>query len=147
MDPQSKLTYTPAVQQALSQIDSEAPSSQPSKKLSYTPAVQQALSQIQGNEPAPQDVQTADSQQGRQDLNGWCESAVEQWAGLPKMGTTAKDAWNNFVSQKKAYSGLQGIQPGDLVYYDAAPGNHNEGHVGLFENYDSQGNPIMISAT
>lgn len=146
MEPQANLSYTPEMQKALSQFpQSAAPtgaSDQPQQGPAYTPAMQKVL-----GTQTPQDVQTADSQQGSQDLNGFCETAVEQWAGLPKMGATATDAWNNFVSQKKASAGIQGAQPGDLLYFGANDGNSNEGHAALFEGYDSKGNPMMISAT
>lgn len=148
MDPQPKLSYTPAMQQAISGSPQQAPqngesgTSTPQQGMAYTPDMQKALGTT-----TPQDVQTADSQQGRQDLNGWCEKAVEQWAGLPQMGGTAKDAWNNWSTQKKAFSGLQGAQPGDVLYFNGNASNGNEGHAALFEGYDDKGNPMMISAT
>jgi cell wall-associated NlpC family hydrolase len=95
----------------------------------------------------PSDVQTADSQQGNTDLNGFCETAVERWAKLPKMGATAQDAWGNWAQQGKAKEGLQGAQPGDLLYFSGNNSNSNEGHAALFEGYDPKGNPVMVSAT
>lgn len=94
----------------------------------------------------PIDVRDAKEVTGQHDLDGFCETAVEQWAGLPKMGGTAGEAWNNWVSQGKASPGLQGAQPGDLLYFQPNSGNANSGHAALFEGYQN-GKPIMISAT
>lgn len=136
------------MQQALSQTASPQPATPTSapttapQGLSYTPEMQQALGTT-----TPSDVQTADSQMGQHDLTGLCEQAVEQWSGLPKMGTTAGNAWDNWVSKGKAYSGLQGVQPGDLLYFQPNGSNQGSGHAALFAGYDNQGNPLMVSAT
>jgi len=103
-------------------------------------------SQIDNNS-VPIDVRNAEQVTGQHDLDGWCEKAVEQWSGLPKMGTTAGNAWNNWVGTGKAYNGLQGAQPGDLLYFQPNGSNQGAGHAALFEGYDNQGNPLMISAT
>lgn len=95
----------------------------------------------------PIDVRNAQEVTGQHDLDGLCETAVEQWSGLPKMGTTAGNAWSNWASQGKAYTGLQGAQPGDLLYFQPNGSNQGAGHAALFEGYDNQGNPLMISAT
>lgn len=113
----------------------------PIDSSSNTPAMQAILNQN------PQDVQNANADQGRQDLNGWCEAAVEKWANLPQEGGTASQAWDNWVQKGKAYTGLNGAQPGDLLYFGANDGNSNEGHAAMYEGKDSAGNDIMISAT
>lgn len=94
----------------------------------------------------PIDVRDAQQVTGQHDLDGLCEQAVEQWAGLPKMGTTAGNAWNSWVEQGKAYSGLDGAEPGDLLYFQPNNSNQGAGHAALFEGYQN-GQPIMISAT
>lgn len=104
-------------------------------------------SNVTVNSGQPQDVKTADAQQGNSDLNGYCETAVERWAKLPNMGATAKDAWNNWAQKGKASPGLNGAQPGDILYFGPNDGNSNEGHAALFEGRDPKGNPIMVSAT
>lgn len=88
----------------------------------------------------PKDVQNAASLSGNTDYNGLCEAFVEQEAGLPNMGGSASDAWDNWVGQGKGRTDMQNAKPGDLIYFSDP--NNEAGHTGIYE-----GNNKFISAT
>lgn len=78
---------------------------------------------------------------GTQDYRNYCEAFVEQITqGKTGMYPSAISAWVN--QQKTAVQGLQGIQPGDTVYFSANKSNGGYGHTGIYI-----GNNQFISAT
>ena len=85
----------------------------------------------------PTDVARAKLALGKQDFNGWCQTFVERATGSGWQGASASDAWNN---AKNKVSGLQGVLPGNPVYFNN-PTDPN-GHTGIYE-----GNNKFISAT
>lgn len=89
-------------------------------------------------------VSTAQSSEGRQDLNGYCEQFVEDATfGQNGIFPTAADAWTNYVKSGEAYQGDVTKAPaGSLIYFAPDASNSNEGHTGVL---DGKGN--MISAT
>ena len=106
------------------------------------------LSQNESSNPMldmiqPQGVTQASSDIGRNDFNGECEAYVEKTLKLPNMGTTAVNAWNNWVDKGKAFADYQKAPAGSLVYFapDAAS-NENAGHVAIS---DGRGN--ILGAT
>lgn len=95
---------------------------------------------------APSDVQSAQQDVGQNDLNGHCEQWVEKQAGLPNMGTTAYNAFNNFADKGMARQDWQNMSAGDLIYF-SDPKN-KAGHVGIVSGVNPQtGNMSFISAT
>lgn len=103
---------------------------------STTPDV--ATSQAIENGADPMSLALAKQQLGKDEYVGYCESFVESVAGSGWKGKSAIDAWNN--QQDKAVPGLNGVQPGDSVYfYDP---NQPYGHTGIYSG-DNQ----FISAT
>lgn len=74
--------------------------------------------------------------------DGLCQAWVEQQTlGHTGVYPSALSAWNQ--QQNKAVKGtLTGIQPGDLVYFDANSGNGGYGHTGIY-----RGNGQFVSAT
>lgn len=79
---------------------------------------------------------------GNQDYTGLCEKFVEMTQGTTGKYASAIDAWNKQGADGKAQSGLQGIQPGDAIYFAPDKTNSGYGHTGV---YTGDGN--MISAT
>lgn len=71
---------------------------------------------------------------------GLCQRFVED-ATYGKHGIfdSAISAWNQLPNKVQ---GLNGVKPGDLVYFSANAGNNNDGHVGIYE-----GNGVFKSAT
>jgi hypothetical protein len=69
--------------------------------------------------------------------NGYCQQFVDDAIGTPDQNRqpSADAAWQNYQSTGQAVQGLQGIQPGDIVYF-------NNNHVGIFAGKDK-----FISAT
>jgi len=98
-----------------------------------------ALDQYYNNTSSPA-VEKARSLVGNTDYNGWCESFVEQMLGLPKMGGSAAEAWNNQLN--RAASGISGAKPGDPIYFAPDASNEGYGHAAIYA-----GNGKMISAT
>ena len=84
---------------------------------------------------------------GNQDANdsyaGWCQKFVDDIQNIPQeqRQTSAIDTFKN-NSNSVVDPSLNGIQPGDKIYFDAAPSNEGNGHVGFYE-----GNNKFISAT
>lgn len=95
----------------------------------------------------PQDVITARSNNlptnpntGNADYHGWCQAFVEQVTRSPQKFSSASDAWNNYAQNGQAKSGLDGVKPGDPIYFQD-PSNP-AGHTGIYT-----GNGKFISAT
>lgn len=99
---------------------------------------------VNSNPISDTNVSTAQSSEGRQDLNGYCEEFVEDATyGKNGMFPTADAAWNNYVKNGQAYQGDVTKAPaGSLIYFAPDRSNNNEGHTGVS---DGEGN--MISAT
>lgn len=85
----------------------------------------------------PADLARAKAQLGEQAYIGYCQSFVEQATGSGWQGSSASDAWER--SQNKI-QGLQGMQPGDLIYFNDP--NNPDGHVGIADK-----NNQFVSAT
>ncbi|HEX9060858.1 MAG TPA: CHAP domain-containing protein [Clostridia bacterium] len=101
--------------------------------------------QIYQANQTPQDVTNAKQELGKHESAGWCENWAENMAGIGYQGSTAIDAFNNFSSKGKAFQGIQGVQPGDFLYFNGAGGL---GHVGVVTQINPQnGEPTFISAT
>lgn len=91
----------------------------------------------------PDDVVTAREELGDQSYNGYCERFVEEKAyGKSGIHGSAADAWNHNVKEGNAFSGLDGAQPGDLVYFEPDASNGYAGHAAIYS-----GGNRMISAT
>lgn len=107
-----------------------------------------------GNSPAqtissqssslPQDAQEAMSDLGDQSYDDYCQNFVDNVLQTPAQNRapTAADAWNNYAQSGRATQGLDGIQPGDILYFAPDSSNGNEGHTGIFT-----GNNSFVSAT
>jgi hypothetical protein len=84
---------------------------------------------------------------GNQDANdsyaGWCQKFTDDILNTPQEQRQSS-ALNTFQNNPNSVNdpSLKGIQPGDLVYFDAAQSNQGDGHVGFYE-----GNGKFISAT
>jgi hypothetical protein len=90
----------------------------------------------------PINISNADmlSKNDRGQYNGFCQRFVEQATyGTTGHFASAAQAWNTI--QNKVV-GLDGIKPGDLVYFTPDKSNNNDGHVGIYE-----GNGMFKSAT
>ncbi len=87
----------------------------------------------------PRDLEIARQYLGTSKFIGYCQSFVRQVTGGKTNGASAIAAWNN-APQK--VQGTQGMQPGDLVYFNADKSNQGFGHTGIFA-----GNNQFISAT
>lgn len=79
-----------------------------------------------------------------QSYAGLCESWVEDVTGSSIQGDTASDSWKSLSSKGKGVLGLNGAQPGDLVYFASDPNSTygTAGHVGIYN-----GNGLFTSAT
>ena len=105
------------------------------------------VSQITGNyaDNSPSDISEATNlgeQPTASKYNGYCQQFVDDVLQTPPQNrqATASDAWNNYAQQGLAHSGTEGMQPGDLIYFEDP--NDPAGHVGLYS-----GNDKFISAT
>lgn len=87
----------------------------------------------------PRDLEIARQYLGKKDFIGFCQSFVSKVTGGLTKGGSAIQAWLN--SPNKIPS-LQGIQPGDLLYFGPHSSNKGYGHTGVYS-----GNNQMISAT
>jgi hypothetical protein len=105
----------------------------PFMKGSVSASTSQAIQS--GADPA--DLARAKAELGKKEYIGYCQSFVEQATGSGWQGSSATDAWNR--AQNKV-QGLQGVQPGDPVYFQDP--NNPDGHVGIMD----QGNNF-VSAT
>lgn len=90
----------------------------------------------------PMDVRVAKDVTGQHDFDGYCESAVENWMGLPNMGTTAANAFYNWSDKGKVIDDYQKAPAGSLIYFAPDASNQYSGHVGI-----NEGNGMMMSAT
>lgn len=79
-----------------------------------------------------------------QSYAGLCESWVEDVTNSSIQGDTAYDSWKNLSGKGKGVAGLNGVQPGDLVYFSSDPNSSygTDGHVGIYN-----GNGLFTSAT
>lgn len=85
-------------------------------------------------------ISSAQQYLGSQKFDDLCQAFVEQATyGHQGVYPSAIAAWN---SQNNRVRGMQGIQPGDLVYFDADSSNNGFGHAGIY-----MGNNQFISAT
>lgn len=85
-------------------------------------------------------IGSAASYIGSKAFDDLCQAFVEQATyGHQGIYPSAISAWN---SQNNKVSGTSGIQPGDLVYFDADKSNGGLGHTGIYT-----GSNQFISAT
>ena len=104
------------------------------------PGIATATAKAIQNGANPKALATAQHFLGAKDYIGYCESFVEKVTGEGWKGTSAVDAWNNQKSQ--AVQGLQGVKPGDAVYFAGDASNGYNGHTGIYA-----GNGQFVSAT
>lgn len=71
---------------------------------------------------------------------GLCQAFVEATIGSGWKGGSAIQAWQN--QQDKAVPSLNGIKPGDPIYFAADRSNGGYGHTGIY-----MGNGNFLSAT
>lgn len=112
-----------------------------SSQTKFDPVTQAALQNAQ----IPSDVSEATNlgeQSTSSKYNGYCQQFVDDVLQTPAQNRmpTADAAWNNYSQQGLAHSGTDGIQSGDLIYFQDP--NDPAGHVGLYS-----GNGKFISAT
>jgi len=89
----------------------------------------------------PLSLAIAKKQLGDREYIGYCEKFVEQVTkGTTGIYPSAIDAWNQ--QQDKAVTGLDGVQPGDPVYFAPDSSNQGYGHTGIYAG-DNQ----FVSAT
>lgn len=145
----AKLSYTPGMADALHEIN-QNPEKDTSiqsnnddfyRKLSYSPSMQNVIGQV-SQAVNPDDVAQAKADLGDQKFDGYCQTFVEKMTKSPIMGGSASQAWNNYSKQGQATPGVQGMQPGDLIYFAPDNSNHGYGHAGIY-----QGNNQFVSAT
>ncbi len=76
--------------------------------------------------------------------NTYCETFAEQMTDGKNMGASATDAFQNRLKSGQAVADptLQGVSPGDLVYFGGAQENGGYGHVGVYA-----GDGRIVSAT
>lgn len=130
MDP-----ITKAIEGSIKQTNQKLGNSQTGKMDPITKAI--------GQFSNPDDVATARAALGDQSYNGLCQKFAEKAAyGKTGLYPTAAAAWNDNVQKGNAYSGLDGAQAGDLVYFAPDGSNGGAGHVGIYS-----GNNRMTSAT
>jgi hypothetical protein len=98
----------------------------------------QATAEAQSAGATPAILALAQKLLGQKAYIGWCQEFVQKVGGTTS-GGTAYQAWQN--AQNKV-QGMQGIQPGDLVYFGPDASNNNDGHTGVYA-----GNGQFISAT
>lgn len=106
-------------------------------------AISQATSQAIQHGADPDMLANLYRTVGSQNYIGLCQKFVEQ----ATMGSTghyasASDAWHQQQDRAVKDSNLNGIQPGDAVYFDADQSNQGYGHTGIYT-----GNGKFISAT
>lgn len=86
-------------------------------------------------------INAAQNYLGSQAFNDLCQAFVEQATyGHQGIYRSAVDAWNS--QQHKAVPGIQGVKPGDVLYFSPNQGNGGFGHTGIYT-----GNNQFISAT
>lgn len=87
----------------------------------------------------PRSLEIAKKYLGTSKFIGYCQAFVRQVTGGRTSGASAIQAWNN-APQK--IQGIQGMQPGDLVYFSPNSSNKGFGHTGIYA-----GNGQFVSAT
>lgn len=104
------------------------------------PTISTAASAALQSGAQPKDVAWAQSHLDDQEFINLCEKFVENSQGRSGIYASAIQAW---AKQKdNRVEGLQGIKPGDAIYFDADQSNGGYGHTGVYE-----GNGRFISAT
>lgn len=88
----------------------------------------------------PKDLEIARQYLGSSKFIGYCQSFVRQVTGGRTQGASAIQAWNN--APQKVQGSINGMQPGDLVYFSPNASNRGYGHTGI---YAGQGQ--FVSAT
>lgn len=104
------------------------------------PKVALATNEALKNGADPANLAAAKQQLGEKAYIGYCQAFVADTAGGQNHGASAIEAWNN--QQDKATQGLNGISPGDEIYFNADDSNGGNGHTGIYS-----GNNHFISAT
>jgi|tagenome__1003787_1003787.scaffolds.fasta_scaffold20989793_6 cell wall-associated NlpC family hydrolase len=71
------------------------------------------------------------------EFNGLCQTFVD----LVTYGRAGKfpapvHAWSGYTEQGIAHSGIEGMEPGDLVFFAADDSNRNLAHVGVYVGAD-----------
>ena len=89
---------------------------------------------------SPKDLEIARQYMGQSKFIGYCQSFVRQVTGGRTQGASAIEAWNN--AKQKVAGSVQGMQPGDLVYFSPNASNSGYGHTGIYA-----GNGQFVSAT
>jgi hypothetical protein len=98
-----------------------------------------AVSQALGVGADPKSLEIARQYLGTSKFIGYCQRFVRQVTGGRTIGASAIEAWNK-APQK--IQGVQGIQPGDPVYFSPNSSNRGYGHTGIYA-----GNGQFVSAT
>lgn len=88
----------------------------------------------------PEIVAAAKDYLGNKDFIGWCEKLVRMATGRAERFSSAIKAWQG--QQDKAIKGVEGIKPGDAIYFTANKSNKGYGHTGIYA-----GDGEFISAT
>lgn len=144
----AKLNYSPGMASALNGISGKSPEDTSQNnpdpfygKLAYSSNMKGVLDSV-SQAVNPDDVAKAMADSGDQSFDGYCQAFAEKMTGAPNMGGSAAEAWNNYSKQGRAVPSVQGMNPGDLIYF--APDNSNQGygHVGIY-----QGDGKFVSAT
>ncbi len=101
-----------------------------------------ALDQISQTPADVSEATALGNQPSSSKYNRMCQQFVDDVLQTPPQNrqASASDAWNNYVQQGLAHSGTEGMQQGDLLYFQDP--NDPSGHVGLVSS-----NGKFISAT
>lgn len=121
--------------------------SQPSQVTTSNPQVAQVTTEALSSGANPLALAVAKKQLGQSEYIGYCEAFVEHVQGSTTRYPSAIDAWNSQAEQGKAVSGLNGIQPGDAMYFTPNSSNDGYGHTGVYAGIDTNGQQEFISAT
>ncbi len=105
------------------------------------PTAAQATTQALQNGADPNSLSSAKQKLGDQSYIGYCEAFTEQvTVGHQGIWPSAISAWNG--QQDKAVQGLDGVQPGDAIYFAPDQSNSGYGHTGVYS-----GDNRFVSAT
>lgn len=132
---------------AKSDQQNEISSQGSSQGTTSNPQVAQVTTDALSNGANPLALAMAKQQLGEKQYIGYCEAYVEHIQGSSIKYPSAIGAWNTQAQQGKAVAGLNGVQPGDAIYFSPNAGNGGYGHTGVYSGTDSQGQPSFISAT
>lgn len=88
----------------------------------------------------PKSLDTAINKLDDQSYIGFCERYVENVNGKSGVYPSAAVAWEK--QQDTAVQGLQGVKPGDTIYFAPDDSNHGYGHAGIYT-----GEGKFVSAT